>query len=188
MNIQHYQNLENNLVNYTALDKGLNNIYQTQFEASDLESLGLLKMDFLGLKNLTNISKTIDLIHQDNPNFVMPKEENDPAVYRMLANKDVVGVFQLESAGMSNVIQNLRTSNLNDIISALALYRPGPMEIIPTFIKRKFKEEIVTYPHNDLKEILEETYGTIFNIIFFDRSENKILKYKNKTFSTKLYK
>ena len=152
---------KNNLVNYTALDKGLNNIYQTQFEASDLESLGLLKMDFLGLKNLTNISKTIDLIHQDNPNFVMPKEENDPSVYKMLANKDVVGVFQLESSGMSNVIQNLRTSNLNDIISALALYRPGPMEIIPTFIKRKFKEEIVTYPHNDLKEILEETYGTI---------------------------
>jgi DNA polymerase-3 subunit alpha len=152
---------KNNLVNYTALDKGLNNIYQTQFEASDLESLGLLKMDFLGLKNLTNISKTIDLIHQDNPNFVMPKEENDHAVYKMLANKDVVGVFQLESSGMSNVIQNLRTSNLNDIISALALYRPGPMEIIPTFIKRKFKEEIVTYPHNDLKEILEETYGTI---------------------------
>ena len=69
--------------------------------------------------------RIIDLIHQDNPNFVMPKEENDPSVYKMLANKDVVGVFQLESSGMSNVIQNLRTSNLNDIISALALYRPG---------------------------------------------------------------
>lgn len=150
-----------NLVNYTALDKGLNDIYQTQYEASDLESLGLLKMDFLGLKNLTNISKTIELIRNDNPSFTMPKDENDKAVYEMLANKDVVGVFQLESAGMSNVIHNLKTSCLNDIISALALYRPGPMEIIPTFIKRKFKEESVTYPHNDLREILEETYGTI---------------------------
>ena len=149
------------LVNYTALDNGLDGIYQTQFEASDLESLGLLKMDFLGLKNLTNISKTIELIKLDNPNFVLPKEENDEMVYKMLASGDVVGVFQLESAGMSKVIQELKTSSLEDIISALALYRPGPMEIIPTFIKRKFGKETVTYPHEDLRAILKETYGTI---------------------------
>ncbi len=149
------------LVNYTALDNGLDGIYQTQFEASDLESLGLLKMDFLGLKNLTNINKTIELIKLDNPNFVMPKEENDVDVYKMLASGDVVGVFQLESAGMKNVIQELKTSSLDDIISALALYRPGPMDIIPTFIKRKFGKEKVSYPHEDLYAILKETYGTI---------------------------
>lgn len=149
------------LVNYTALDNGLDGIYQTQFEASDLESLGLLKMDFLGLKNLTNVSKTIELIKLDNQDFMMPKEENDSEVFKMLAQGDVVGVFQLESAGMSKVIKELKTSSLDDIISALALYRPGPMDIIPTFIKRKFGEEIVSYPHEDLRSILKETYGTI---------------------------
>lgn len=149
------------LVNYTALDNGLDGIYQTQFEACDLEALGLLKMDFLGLKNLTNISKTIELIKYDNPNFEMPKEENDYNVYKMLSSGDVVGVFQLESGGMKKVIQDLRTSSLDDIISALALYRPGPMEIIPTFIKRKFGLEKVSYPHEDLYHILKETYGTI---------------------------
>ena len=150
-----------NLVNFTALDNGLDGIYQTQFEASDLEDLGLLKMDFLGLKNLTNISKTIELIKLDNPDFTMPKEENDPQVFKMLATGDVVGVFQLESAGMSQVIMDLKTSSLDDIISALALYRPGPMDIIPTFVKRKFGLEQITYPHEDVYEILKETYGTI---------------------------
>ena len=149
------------LVNYTALDNGLDGIYQTQFEASDLESLGLLKMDFLGLKNLTNISKTIELIKLDNPEFSLPKDENDKEVFKMLASGDVVGVFQLESAGMSKVIKELNTSSLDDIISALALYRPGPMDIIPTFIKRKFGKESVTYPHEDLHLILKDTYGTI---------------------------
>ena len=149
------------LVNYTPLDEGLDDIYQTQYEASDLEALGLLKMDFLGLKNLTNISRTIELIKKDNPNFVLPKLENDIETFKMLANGDVSGVFQLESAGMRKVIMQMKTSSLEDIIQALALYRPGPMDIIPTFIKRKFKEEVVTYPHEDLKSILEETYGTI---------------------------
>lgn len=149
------------LVNYTALDNGLDGIYQTQFESSDLESLGLLKMDFLGLKNLTNISKTIELIKLDNKEFSLPKDENDKEVFKMLASGDVVGVFQLESAGMSKVIKELNTSSLDDIISALALYRPGPMDIIPTFIKRKFGKESVTYPHEDLHLILKDTYGTI---------------------------
>ena len=149
------------LVNYTPLDEGLDDIYQTQYEASDLEALGLLKMDFLGLKNLTNIARTIELIKKDNPNFILPKVENDIETYKMLANGDVSGVFQLESAGMRKVIMQMKTSSLEDIIQALALYRPGPMDIIPSFIKRKFNEEEVIYPHDDLKEILKETYGTI---------------------------
>ncbi len=149
------------LVNFTPLDEGLDGIYQTQYEASDLEELGLLKMDFLGLKNLTNITKTVELIRKDNPSFVLPTEENDPQTYQMLARGDVSGVFQLESAGMRKVIMNLQTSTLEDIVQALALYRPGPMDIIPSFIKRKFNLEKITYPHQDLEDILKETYGMI---------------------------
>ncbi len=149
------------LVNYTPLDEGLDDIYQTQYESSDLEILGLLKMDFLGLKNLTNIAKTIELIKKDNPSFVLPKKEDDEKTYKMLADGDVSGVFQLESAGMRKLIMNLKTSNLEDIIQALALYRPGPMDMIPLFIKRKFNLEKIEYPHKDLEPILKETYGTI---------------------------
>ncbi|MCM1513864.1 MAG: DNA polymerase III subunit alpha [Anaeroplasma bactoclasticum] len=149
------------LVNYTPLDEGLDGIYQTQYEAEDLEALGLLKMDFLGLKNLTNIAKTVSLIQKDISNFTLPKDENDRATYQMMASGDLTGVFQLESAGMRKLIMQLQTSHFNDITQALALYRPGPMEIIPTFIKRKFGQEQVSYPHPDLKSILDETYGMI---------------------------
>lgn len=152
---------KHDLINYTPLDEGLDDIYQTQYEASDLELLGLLKMDFLGLKNLTNIAKTIELIKNDYPDFKLPDAEDDIKTYQMLAKGDVNGVFQLESSGMRKVIMDLKTSSFEDIICALALYRPGPMDIIPTFIKRKFKIEKVEYPHNDLKNILEQTYGTI---------------------------
>ena len=149
------------LINYTPLDKGLDDIYQTQYEASDLESLGLLKMDFLGLKNLTNIAKTIELIKKDIPNFKLPKDNLDSKTYEMMRNGDLAGVFQLESSGMKQVIMKLGTSKFDDITHALALYRPGPKDIINSFIKRKFKQEQVEYLHEDLKEILEETYGTI---------------------------
>ena len=152
---------KNDLVNYTPLDKGLDDIFQTQYEASDLEKLGLLKMDFLGLRNLSIISKTINLIKKDHPDFILPKDENDKKTYQMLASGDVWGVFQLESAGMRKVIMDMKVSSFDDIVQAIALYRPGPMEMIPTFINRKFKLEKVTYPHPDLEEILKDTYGTI---------------------------
>ena len=149
------------LVTYTPLDEGLNDIYQTQYEAVDLEKLGLLKNDFLGLRNLTNIKNCLDSIKKENPNFVMPKDYNDPKTFKMIASGETTGVFQLESAGMRKVLRDLKVSSFDDITSAIALYRPGPMDIIPTFIKRKFKEEIVTYPHPDLEPILKNTYGTI---------------------------
>jgi DNA polymerase-3 subunit alpha len=149
------------LVNYTPVENGLNNVYQTQYEASDLEALGLLKIDFLGLRNLTNISKTIKLIKRDNPNFKMPDQFNDPLTFEMIRKGDTTGVFQLESPGMRKLLTNLRTNSFEDIIAAIALFRPGPMEMIPTFIKRKHKEEKVTYPHPDLEPILNPTYGTI---------------------------
>lgn len=149
------------LVNYTPLVEGLDEIYQTQYEAKDLEALGLLKMDFLGLKNLTNIAKTIELIRKDIPDFTLPKNENDYDTYKMMREGDLTGVFQLESAGMRKVIMQLKTSTFDDITHALALYRPGPMDIIPSFIRRKFNEEKVEYPHKDLEPILKETYGMI---------------------------
>ena len=149
------------LVHYTALDNGLDDIYQTQFEASDLEMLGLLKMDFLGLRNLSNIQKTLDLIKETDKDFTMPKKMDDKATFDMLAKGDVSGVFQLESGGMKKVLMDLKVSSFEDISSCLALYRPGPMDMIPHFIARKFNREVVKYPHKDLEEILKETYGVI---------------------------
>ncbi len=149
------------LVCFTPLDEGLDDIYQTQYEAEDLESLGLLKMDFLGLKNLTNIAKTVELVKRDYPSFILPKDETDEKTYQMIRSGDLTGVFQLESAGMRKVIMDLKTSTFNDITHALALYRPGPMDNIPSFIRRKFNIEKIVYPHKDLEEILRETYGMI---------------------------
>ena len=149
------------LVNYTALDNGLDGIYQTQFEASDLEALGLLKMDFLGLRNLTTIDSCVKLIKKDIPSFTLPKMYNDHETFAMLARGDVDGVFQLESEGMRKTLMNLKVSKFDDINHALALYRPGPMDSIPSFIKRKFGQEKIEYYHKDLEPILKETYGII---------------------------
>ncbi len=149
------------LTTYTPVDVGLNGIYQTQYESSDLEKIGLLKTDFLGLRNLTIIKKCVDLIKNDEPNFELPKEYNDLKTFQMITNGDTMGVFQLESEGMRKVLKNLKINEFMDIASAIALYRPGPMDIIPTFIARKNKEEEITYPHPDLEPILKSTYGTI---------------------------
>ena len=165
------------LVNYTALDNGLDGIYQTQFEASDLESLGLLKMDFLGLRNLTTIDRCVKLIQKDYPSFVLPKTYDDKEVYQMLASGDVDGVFQLESEGMKKTIMNLKVSKFDDINHALALYRPGPMDSIPTFIRRKFGLEKIEYYHPDLEPILKETYGMIVYQDQIMLIANKFAKY-----------
>lgn len=149
------------LVNYTPLDQGINGIYQTQYEAEDLEALGLLKIDFLGLRNLTNIKKTITTIKQEYPSFEMPKDYNDIRTYQLLAQGDTNGVFQLESAGMKQLLIDLKVRRFDEIAQAIALYRPGPMAIIPNFIKRKLGKEKVTYPHPDLIPILKDTYGMI---------------------------
>lgn len=165
------------LVNYTALDNGLDGIYQTQFEASDLESLGLLKMDFLGLRNLTTIDRCVKLIQKDYPSFVLPKNYDDKDVYQMLASGDVDGVFQLESEGMKKTLMNLKVSKFDDINHALALYRPGPMDSIPTFVKRKFGLEKIEYYHPDLEPILKETYGMIVYQDQIMLIANKFAKY-----------
>ena len=149
------------LINYTPLDQGLNDIYQTQYEAADLEELGLLKMDFLGLRNLTIIKKCLQMIQKDYPDFQLPKDFRDQATLKLIASGDTIGVFQLESAGMRQTLKNMRVNSFEDICSAIALYRPGPMEMIPTFINRKNGQEPVNYIHPDLEPILRNTYGVI---------------------------
>ncbi|MDE7363186.1 MAG: DNA polymerase III subunit alpha [Oscillospiraceae bacterium] len=135
----------------------------TQYTMTALERLGLLKMDFLGLRNLTVIKKTCDFIRKTEPDFDIRKiDEYDPEVYRMLGSGGTVGVFQFESAGMTSVLQRLRPKSIEDLTAALSLYRPGPMSSIPVYIENRHKrpEEIV-YKHPLLKDILSVTYGCI---------------------------
>jgi DNA polymerase III subunit alpha len=137
----------------------------TQYFMEDLESLGLLKMDFLGLKNLTMIQKTTDLLRQTR-NFSLDIDRlpmDDPNAYKILAKGELEGIFQLESSGMRQVVRDLKPSNLEDISSILALYRPGPLDagLIPKFINRKHGREKIEYQHEMLETILNETYGIL---------------------------
>ncbi|MGD9887451.1 MAG: DNA polymerase III subunit alpha [Bacilli bacterium] len=150
------------LVEYSPLQVGMNGLYQTQYEASDLEKIGLVKIDFLGLRNLTIIDNVIKKIHLTNPDFELLKIPlDDKPTYQMIAAGETEGIFQLESSGMRNVLIGLKASDFMDIVNANALFRPGPMEMIPSFIKRKFNDEVIDYIHPDLKTILEPTYGII---------------------------
>jgi DNA polymerase III subunit alpha len=135
----------------------------TQYFMEDVESLGLLKMDFLGLKNLTMIQKAVDLIEQTHKQPIdldgLPLD--DPESYKLLAKGALEGIFQLESSGMRQIVRDLKPSGLEDISSVLALYRPGPLDagLIPKFINRKHGREKIDYPHHILEPILNETYG-----------------------------
>ena len=135
----------------------------TQYFMEDVESMGLLKMDFLGLKNLTMIDKTIDLVEQSSGIKVDPDDLplNDEGTYALLARGDLEGIFQLESSGMRQIVRDLKPSSLEDISSILALYRPGPLDagLIPKFINRKHGREAIDVAHEMLEPILKETYG-----------------------------
>ena len=134
----------------------------TQFTMGTLEELGLLKMDFLGLRNLTVIDDAQKQIRLHEPGFSMNKiDENDAETFRMLAEGKTSGVFQLESAGMTGVCVGLRPQSIEDITAVVALYRPGPMDSIPRFIESKHNPAKVRYRHEKLREILEVTYGCI---------------------------
>ena len=132
----------------------------TQYTMVTLEELGLLKMDFLGLRNLTVIADAEKLIHRHTPDFSIEKAPvDDPATYAMLAQGKTMGVFQMESAGMTNVAMQLRPHSIEDITALVALYRPGPMQSIPRYIECKHHPEKVTYKHPLLEPILSVTYG-----------------------------
>ncbi|MGA1262844.1 MAG: DNA polymerase III subunit alpha [Prochlorothrix sp.] len=137
----------------------------TQYYMEDVEAMGLLKMDFLGLKNLTMIQKSVELIEQYRHEKIDPDDLDmlDPKTYQLLAKGDLEGVFQIESSGMRQIVRDLKPSNLEDISSILALYRPGPLDagLIPKFINRKHGRERIEYEHPKLETILNETYGIL---------------------------
>lgn len=153
------------LTNHVPLQKIDENVIVTQFPMGDLEKIGLLKMDFLGLRNLTMIDQAIKLIEKNYNKKIDINSIpfNDTKTYNMLQKGETIGVFQLESRGMKNLIKELKPDNFEEIIALLALYRPGPLEsgMVDDFVKRKHRKIEVKYELPELKPILEETYGTI---------------------------
>ena len=135
----------------------------TQYNWKLVEQAGLVKFDFLGLKTLTVLETAVDLIRRGRNIDVdlAALELDDKPSYDLLAKADTVGVFQLESTGMRESLKRLKPDRFEDIIAMVALYRPGPMDNIPTYINRKHGEEPIEYPHAMLQPILEETYGVI---------------------------
>ena len=135
----------------------------TQYYMEDVEALGLLKMDFLGLKNLTMIQRAVEMVEADSGEVIdldnLPMD--DPATFKLLEKGDLAGVFQLESSGMRQIVRDLKPSGLEDISSVLALYRPGPLDagLIPKFIDRKHGREKIDFADKILEPILTETYG-----------------------------
>jgi DNA polymerase-3 subunit alpha len=148
---------------YVPLSRASDGSITTQFTMTTLEELGLLKMDFLGLRTLTVIQNAVKLAERtagreidiDNIDY------NDPKVLEMIGSGKTEGVFQLESGGMKNFMKELKPKSLEDIIAGISLYRPGPMDFIPQYIKGKNHPETVTYDCPQLEEILKPTYGCI---------------------------
>ena len=140
-------------------------VVSTQYQMKELEELGLLKMDFLGLRNLTNIQRAVDYIEADIGKKIILHDIplNTKEVYEMLSQGDSLGVFQLESHGIRRILTKLKPDRFEDIIALLALYRPGPLGsgMVDSFINCKNGREEIKYPHESLKDILKETYGVI---------------------------
>jgi len=133
-----------------------------QYSMKYTELSGLVKFDFLGLKTLTTISKTIEILNLQNINLDIEQiAEDDKASFELLSSGTTIGVFQLESAGMRECLKNLRPDKIEDLIALISLYRPGPMDNIPTYIACKHGEESVKYPHPLLEDCLKETFGVI---------------------------
>ena len=151
------------LVNYIPLEMAQKGVVATQFPMGEVEELGLLKMDFLGLSNLTIINNAMRIIKK------VYKEEidlahlplDDKPTYELFQRGDTTGVFQLESAGMKRYLRALKPTHFEDIIAMVALYRPGPMQFIDSFIRRKHGEEPITYLHEGMRNSLENTDGIL---------------------------
>ena len=134
----------------------------TQYTMTTLEELGLLKMDFLGLRNLTILDDAVKMVRRTQPDFDLSQiPEDDPAVFQMLSEGRTSGVFQMESAGMTGVCVGLKPKSIEDITAIIALYRPGPMDSIPKFLTCAQNPNLVTYKHPLLEPILSVTYGCI---------------------------
>ncbi|MBB6694178.1 DNA polymerase III subunit alpha, partial [Cohnella xylanilytica] len=151
------------LTDYVPLQEGTGGVPLTQYSMEHLESIGLLKMDFLGLRTLSIIERALRWVQEETGRELRWEEVpyDDPLTYELMGRGDTTGIFQLESAGMRRVLRELKPSSFEDIVSAVALYRPGPMEFIPQFIRAKHGESEVEYPHPTLEPILKDTYGII---------------------------
>lgn len=151
------------LVDQVPLQKGSQDALLTQYAMGDLEQIGLLKMDFLGLRNLNLLDRVLRAVNYNRKLKLTLKDIplNDELTLQLFKRGDTTGVFQFESDGIRRVLRNLEPTSFEDIVAVDALYRPGPMEQIDTFIARKHGRQTISYPHKDLKSILEVTYGVI---------------------------
>jgi len=148
------------IIEHVPLQKNDNTI-TTQFPMGTLEELGLLKMDFLGLRTLTVIQDTLELVklNRGEDIDINSISLDEPGVYQMISEGDTDGVFQLESAGMRQFLKELRPDNFEDIIAGISLYRPGPMDQIPRYIANKKHPEAIKYTDPSLEKVLKVTYG-----------------------------
>ena len=151
------------IVNYTPLEMAQKGVVATQYSMGPIEELGLLKMDFLGLSNLTILNNTLRIVKRVYKKVIDLSEipNEDEATFKLLQNADTTGVFQLESAGMKRYLKELKPTLFEDIIAMGALYRPGPMSEIPRFIEGKNNPRSITYLHESLEPILKDTYGVM---------------------------
>lgn len=151
------------IVKYIPLEMAQKGVVATQYPMGPVEDLGLLKMDFLGLSNLTTINNALRIIKKVNGVKIDldSLSLDDTATYKLLQHGDTTGVFQLESAGMKRYLRELKPTAFDDIIAMVALYRPGPMQFIDSFIKRKHGQESITYLHPKFEAALKQTYGIL---------------------------
>ena len=139
-----------------------NGVLLTQYDMDTIAELGLLKFDFLGLRYLTIINDAVQQIRESEPSFDIEKIPlDDPATYRLISKGATTGIFQLESGGMRQMLMNLAPSSFEDIVAAIALYRPGPMDSIPTFIENRKNPERIVYRTPKMEPILQNTYGCV---------------------------
>ncbi len=150
------------VTSYVPLSRN-NEAITTQYNMIELEELGLLKMDFLGLRTLTVIQDAVDLVKREYgiPVNIDTIDENDPKMMKQFTNADTLGIFQFESSGMRSFLKELKPTVFDDLVAANSLFRPGPMNEIPNYIKNKHHPESIVYLHPKLEPILNVTYGTI---------------------------
>ena len=147
---------------YVPLSRAADGTITTQFTMTTLEELGLLKMDFLGLRTLTVIQNAVNMARRKDPSLDIEKiDYNDQAVMDYIGTGKTDGIFQIESSGMKSFMKELKPHSLEDIIAGIALYRPGPMDFIPQYIKGKNESASITYDCPQLEPILAPTYGCI---------------------------
>ncbi len=156
---------EGQLTDHVPLYKGANDEIVTQYSMGDVEKIGLVKFDFLGLKTLTMIRRAETLINETHPTapplVIDQVPFDDAATFALLSSGKTTGLFQLESSGMRDLLTGLKPDRFEDIIAIIALYRPGPMDLIPDFIKRKQGKVTIAYEVPELEPILKDTYGVI---------------------------